>query len=494
MKINKISLLLLFLISILSINSIIGYQYNEKGDFSVDVETLKQTIINEEINNYKEFNIKIKNNLQYSQNFKLNINEKKGWDISIDNKQFSLDHNEEKNITVIMKTNSEFNYETNVISPDIIKISQQENYIGTFEFPLTISGENQNVSLKFSLDIEKREIDEIYTAEFSTQKVSPQSPLNFAIKADNIKEEQNVNINLEIAGENYKYQDTFSKENNYKIYSQDIPTSINPGTYYSKITITLEKTQNELDWVWKNEKNIEVVPYSNIIVNEDSKITFFKDTYTIVVKNTGNIPENYQIEKNMSLLKRYLLSTNLDSYTKSGNTLIFDIHLEKGETKTIKYTHNYIPLYLIIITIIVILIYIYIRKNSNPLDVETKIYEIKKVKHEGVKSMKIQIGFENIKEHEIENLRLIFRMPSYLNVKDNSFLLREPNHVLKGKNQYKLIWDFKRFEQNDSRIIGFSLVNNRGVLGDIKIPDLEIETKTKGKIKKYYQSFPIIKG
>lgn len=85
-------------------------------------------------------------------------------------------------------------------------------------------------------------------------------------------------------------------------------------------------------------------------------------------------------------------------------------------------------------------------------------------------------------------------MPSYLNVKENSFLLSEPNHVLRGQNQYKLIWNFKKFEKNDSRIIGFVLINKKGILGDLKLPDLEIEVKSKGKIRKYYNSFPIIKG
>ena len=142
----------------------------------------------------------------------------------------------------------------------------------------------------------------------------------------------------------------------------------------------------------------------------------------------------------------------------------------------------------------VILSYIIHRKTSNPLDVETELYEIKKDVHEGVKSMKIKIGFENIKESEIDVLKIIFRMPSYLQVKDESFLLTEPNHVLKGSSQFKLEWDFKRFERNDSRIIGFELVNKKGILGDIRLPDLEVEVKVNGKVKRYYTPFEIVRG
>ena len=137
---------------------------------------------------------------------------------------------------------------------------------------------------------------------------------------------------------------------------------------------------------------------------------------------------------------------------------------------------------------------IYVRKNSIPLDVEIKLYEIKRDQHEGVKSLKLRIGFENIKESEIETMKLIFKLPSYLNVEDGSFLLTEPNHVLKSKSQYKLTWDFKNFEKNDSRILGFAMVNNKGILGDIRLPDLEFDVKINGKLRKYYKSIPTIRG
>ena len=80
-----------------------------------------------------------------------------------------------------------------------------------------------------------------------------------------------------------------------------------------------------------------------------------------------------------------------------------------------------------------------------------------------------------------------------MNVKEGSFLLVEPNHVLKGRDLYKLVWDFKKFEKNDSRILGFTVVNQRGVLGDIVLPEIEFELKINGKTIKYYEELPIIR-
>ena len=85
-------------------------------------------------------------------------------------------------------------------------------------------------------------------------------------------------------------------------------------------------------------------------------------------------------------------------------------------------------------------------------------------------------------------------MPSYLSVKDDSFLLTPPKQVLKGKSHYKLIWDFKRFEKEDSRILGFQMVNSKGILGDVRLEDLEFEVKINGRVKRYYTSFPVIRG
>ena len=85
-------------------------------------------------------------------------------------------------------------------------------------------------------------------------------------------------------------------------------------------------------------------------------------------------------------------------------------------------------------------------------------------------------------------------MPTYLSVEEQSFLISSPNKVLKGHTEYKLVWEFKRFELNDSQIMGFTLINKKGILGDIKFSDLEIEVHNKGRIKKYYEKIPNVKG
>ena len=182
------------------------------------------------------------------------------------------------------------------------------------------------------------------------------------------------------------------------------------------------------------------------------------------------------------------------------NTLIengehtFSSTVAAGETETFEISFRYGIILLILIVIVIIWGIRTYQEYKNPIEVELKFEKIKKVKHEGIKSFKVKLGFENIRKEEIDTLRVTFRMPSYLHVKDESFSLTPPTKVLKGSSKYKLIWEFKRFEKGDARILGFDLTNSKGILGDIHFEDLEFEVIQKGKTSKYYTKIKTIQG
>lgn len=488
---NKINKLLIYILTIfLLLASVSAEIYNQNGDYSVEISTLKQTVYNDDIN--ADYAIKIKNNKVLMQKISVEIGSKSGWDITLSNNNFYLNPGEKKTIYLNMQANSNFDYGASVVSPDLLKISQNSNYEGSFDFPITISGTQEDISLNFRVDIQKEEkLNEIYSTQFSKDSVSPQKPLGYTITGQNIEEIQEVEINLEFAGYNFEKKDIFSKENNYKVYQQVIPSAIDPGVYDAKITLRLAK--EGVVWEWTDSQKVRVEPYSKLTASENSKKSFFIDTTEIGISNSGNIDEIYEKNVKMNFIKSMLFSTN-SNYIETDNGIMFSENIAKGENLLITYRFNYIPLYLLIFIVAIIVGYFYMRHSSNPLDVETDIYEVRKVEHEGIKSMKIRIGFENIKEETIDHLSVIFRMPKYLNIKENSFLLTEPNKVFKGKDQYKLTWEFKNFEANDSRIIGFALMNSKGVLGDIKLPGLEIKATINGKTRSYYKSFSSIKG
>ncbi len=468
--------------------------YNSDGDFSVFVESQEDTVLNQDINS--NFQFTVKNLKSYSQSFEIKAPNQKGWSVDISSRYFTLAPNQEKEVDILFASNSEFDYTPNVVSPNIIKITHQDEYIGFFEFPVTIKGVNENISLKYDLNIERPEtLTPVFEPKLSTDKLSPVLPLRYTLTGNNLINDQKIFVRLELGNEILsEFIDTFTPANNYKIYEKQITKDFEPGTYDVRVTVRILSDDGKSATEWFEVENLEIVDYKDVTGIETRSNSLFKDTHKITIVNNGNVKDEYVKNVEIGFFESMLFGTNNEDFFKTENGIKYVVDLERGETKEIIYSFNYIALYVLIFVILILVSYFYVRRTSNPLDIETKIYEIKKVEHEGVKSLKLRIGFENIKNKEINDLRIVFRMPSYLQVEEGSFLLVEPKHVLKGKDQFKLIWDFKNFEENDSRIVGFQLVNKKGVLGDIKIPDIEFDVKIDGKQRKYYASFPVIRG
>lgn len=485
--------ILVFILSVLFAFSIVNAAvYNEQGDFKVEISTQKQVIFNDDMNS--EFVFKVENLKDVSQDFKIILPNTKGWDISTQYEVFSLNSHETKEIKVVFVANSDFDYSTNLVAPDVIKISQKDDYKGYFEFPIKVSGEKQDVSMKFQIEIEKKEILPVsFSARFAKEALSPVSPLRYSVTSENIVVPEEVEITLEIGGQIMsRDKEVFTKENNYKIFEAKIPTSFAPGTYESRLVIRSLGQDGKSAKEWYETKQLEISPYEKIIVERKYENTFFGEKYSINLTNVGNVKSSFNEEVQTNLFTLIFLGSSQD-YSKTKDGIVFAVPLEKAQSKILSYSYNYMFVYLVFILIAIALGNLYVRKNSNPLKIDTRVYEVRKVEHEGIKSLRLKLDFENVKEENIEELKIIFKMPSYLNVKEGSFLLVEPNHVLKGKDQYKLVWDFKKFEKNDSRIIGFTVVNQKGVLGDIVLPGVEFEVKINGKLRKYYEELPVIR-
>lgn len=463
--------------------------YSNNADYTMEIDSIKKVTYNSE--DSITFSIKITSNIKNPQKIQISNTDVVGWEIKGSEEIFILEGFKSKTILLNIKSNNELNYKTDVESSSTIKISKKDNYIGTFEFPVEIKGENENISLKLEIESKRSDNKKNFIVEFPTSAISSSRPFNFAIKSENIDEEI-CDIRLEIDKNIANYNEKFTNRNNYKIFEYNIPSTIKPGIYPIRIVLRLKEMDSGMVLEWNYEKFIEIDKYEKIDYNVFLEKTIFQKTTTIELENKGNVISNFTYPINKTFGDFLLTSDN--EYFRQDNKIFFHKSLNPAEKTTITYSYNYFAIYILIIALISILVYIYIKKNSNPLYIQTKIYNISKVKHEGVKSLKIKIDFENFKAEKLDEIKVIFRMPRYLNIEEDSFLLTKPNHVLKGEAQYKLVWNFKKMELNETRILGFMLINSKGVLGDIKIPDLEIEIKHNGKIKRFFKGFPIIRG
>ncbi len=466
--------------------------YNSEGDFSVEIDKRTKDVINDNI--VATFEVEIENKADTEKEFSININDENGWDIIINPATFKLQGRESKTVSITFQANSDFDYSEDVVSPNEIVISQKSDYRGSFEFPVTVSGEDENVLLRLKVEIYP--IDSIpltYDVNIADGSLSPVKPLRFSVGVSNIYEEKTSDIQIKIGNEVIEtLSTTFTPDEKFKIFEVGVPNTFEPKSYDVSVIINQKKGEGNIE-TWYDEKTKTVVPYSNIDVTETQNNFLFGKETIYKIENNGNTKDTFEKSIPLSFFGSFFFSSSHGYERQDGNAL-FSEELNRGETITLETENNYLALFIIIFVIAILVIYSIVRKSMNPLDLQIKIYDVKRVKHEGLKELKLQVDFENIKEKEIEVLKLVFRLPTYLRVKEHSFLLTPPKHVLKGKNQYKLEWEFRRFETGDSRILGFTLVNNRGILGDIRLGDIELDVKINGKTRKYYKTFPIIRG
>lgn len=485
------SILIVLLFSIFSVNGIV---FNQNGDFTIELISPQETkISNQDITT--SYSFKIKNNLNQNQIINISPQNLFGFDILQNPGMLNLEPNQELDITLIYRANSEFDYQTDIQSSDVIKISLQGSYQGKFDFPILIQSQEDSVSFTLRTEIlPVEEIEDLFLVRIASNQLSPIQPLRYTISAEQIELERELEISVFLNDvEVDSFVKAFSPQSRYEIFEFEISPQLDPAEYNFKVSAKLKREDSSyIEWV--DIQNLNIVNYNpEFQIKEDVSIGLFSNKISLEITNNGNTKDTFTREVEVSTLKQFFFSANVD-YIIEDSTAKLELNIDKGETKTLEYKFNYVSFVIILLTLIVIVIYLVLRKLSNPLAIETKLYDIKKSKHEGVKSLKVQVGFENIKAEEIEDLKVIFRMPTYLTVKDNSFLLTAPKQVLKGATQYKMVWEFKRFEKEDARILGFTMVNSKGILGDVRLEDLEMEVKINGKVKKYYKSFPIIKG
>jgi len=439
-------------------------------------------------------NFTITNNLNQRQLIKITPSKVSGWAVSMSENEFYLNSHQKKTIFYKFLPTYNFDYVNNVVSNNIIVLKKENSlYLGNYYFPFKITGRNnETVYLSYTVTVDKKKKPEIdFNAIFQNKQITPLNKDRVTIIAKNIGGFVQTNIEYKIGNFSKNYQLNFTKTHYINIIEPIIPKFL-PGKYKASIKITLPKKNNSFE-TW-NFNNIEyILPLKKLIEKKEEVNNFLTKKIIYNITNNGNIEDSFTATLPLNILDRFIYKVSNSKYTIKDDKLIIDNNLKVNENKIISVKYNYWIIYLILLTIIVIVITYLIKLNENPLILDTKIYNITKVKEEGIKSLKIKIDFKNEKESEIDKIKIIFRMPIYLNIKNNSFTI-EPKQVLKSNEEYKLIWEFKRFEKDDNRILAFTLINSKGILGNIILPNLEVEITNKSKTRKYYKTFPIIKN
>lgn len=492
----------LFLILVSSISLVYSIDQYSQETFTFTSLNELNTIIS---TSQKEvtFSFQIENSLNSPQSFKFNISGDDKWETSLLNEEVTLQPNQKKDILFTVSTLEELGYKRIVDSQGLSKYELDDEYFGEFDFSVFINStqSDDDLEIVYSLDVySPTNLPIEFDLSPSSLFVNPEFPISVRVTAQNLDSDLGVDTIISATllsnnGDETKLNSknlTFKAEKNIIDVQFEIPQNVIPGMYDASIIVRVDKGEGRVQ-SWELNELVEVIKYEKLDATLSSKVNFWAYQDSIKVTNLGNTEQIYEYSDSLSWYERIFLSTSMDkTVTQSGH--IFSEEIQPGETKTLIISYQYGVLFLFIILIIIIVVIKVYLTSQNPLEVELEFNNMKRVKHEGVKSFKVKLGFENIRREEIDTLRIVFRMPSYLHVKDESFSLTPPTKVLKGSSKYKLIWEFKRFEKGDARILGFELMNSKGILGDIHFEDLEFEVISKSKSKKFYTKIKTIKG
>lgn len=499
---KQIKLLLLSLCVMLALSQ--GFSQEEYSQSTLVFSSLDElnTIIS---TSQKEvtFSFEIKNTQLTSQTFNINVSGDEKWDIIIPNKEIILGSKKSKKVSFTVSTLEELGYKRIVDSQGLSKYELDDEYFGEFDFSVLINSTSSEDDLEivYSLDVySPTNLPIEFDLSPSSLVVNPQFPISVRVTADNLDSDLGVNAQISttlISNDGGEFElelkeVLFESEKNVIDVQFKIPQNISPDFYDAMIVVKIDKGNGKTQ-SWELNEVVEVTNYKklNAKISSDLNLWAYKDIIEVI--NLGNNNDVYEFTDSLTWYERIFLSTSMNiSITDSGH--VFSSEIKPGETKTLMISYQYGVLILLILLILIIVTIKTYLTAKNPLDVELEFNSIKRVKHEGVKSFKVKLGFENIRRDEIDTLRVVFRMPSYLHVKDESFSLTPPTKVLKGSSKYKLIWEFKRFEKGDARILGFELMNSKGILGDIHFEDLEFEVISKSKSQKFYTKIKTIKG
>lgn len=498
---SKITILLTSMLLIILISTNVSFSTQEyvqdtynfitQEDINTVVSTNSQRVT---------FEFELENTLNYPQRFNVSVNPESEWIVELNSEEIVLDAREKKVVEFGVIVPNNLGYNRIVDSQGLSKFVLDDEYFGIFNFPIFINPQNSDDTLEVVYRLEvyaPTRIPVDFTLEPSSLLVSPQFPLTLRIVGDNLDEEAQESVEVEVTAkigdvELGSQTQLFSYQRNTVDTTFSIPPQIEPGVYNSVISVRLNRDESRSQ-SWELEEEVRVDEFENLDVTSQEKYSIWSYDTIITISNNGNIESKYQYREPFSWYERLFLASNVD-YDIIDSQHVFTQSIEPGDEERIVVSLRYgIILVVLILVVIIYGIRTYLH-YKNPLDVEVLFENIKKVKHEGIKSFKVKIGFENIRKEEIDTLKVIFKMPAYLHVRDESFSTTPPTKVLKGSKTYKLMWEFKRFEKGDARILGFELVNSKGILGDIYFEDMEIEVISKGKKSVYKTPLEIIRG
>ncbi len=285
---------------------------------------------------------------------------------------------------------------------------------------------------------------------------------------------------------NYEYNFTL---NSLEERSEEIIFNFDPlqAPITDSLTVELIGVNESINSI---KTPFRIVPYSNLIINEEFKSFFFKTTNYVKIKNDGNIvnKETYKVPKSfLASIFTYSPSDSRYEIINGKRYLVFDLNIGPDKEASLQYTTNYrIIIYITLLVLILIGVYYYLR---SPITTSKEAFT-DEIGKDGVSEIKIRLLIKNRSSKPIENVKILEMIPSLVDLVKESYVgTLEPNKIIKNEKKGTLIrWDINYLDPFEERIITYKVKSKLNIIGGITLPATKVKFEVKPGIERSVSS------
>jgi len=251
------------------------------------------------------------------------------------------------------------------------------------------------------------------------------------------------------------------------------------------LTVTFTVDGQELSPAIK--EGFEIVSYSDVQQTTGGvKKGFLSTTEEITFLNKGNVMAQQSYEKQTNFLRKIFTRSDPRAFQASreeGSFLTWSFALQPGESKTIKVTESYLPLFVIIALLGVVALGWYVTRSPVVIRKEATIVGLSEG---GISDVKVVLHVKNRTSKTFKDVKITDKIPHIARVgKDFQVGTLKPKKIFTSpKHGTVLRWEIDRMEKFEERIISYTLRSKLSILGGFRLPQAVMKFKdSKGKEK-----------
>lgn len=286
-------------------------------------------------------------------------------------------------------------------------------------------------------------------------------PIDFKNKGNVFIENAEVYVTSEVFSASKVL--TFSPGKDFtENFNVELKPDTKPGVY--TLSVRIYKDQ-ELKGVYTSDFKVA----SNPDIKESKNVVsgFLRKKITITNENLGNAAIKRRVEYKVSGISRFF--TKADPITNYENGMyVWEFNVRPGTKETINILIDYRTPFMVLFALaLFILLAYYIL--SRGVSIKKRVFKISHDVEEGMTELKIMLHIKNKAGKPVKEIKVIDLIPDHLML-TKEFGTLKPDHIQKGSNNIRLIWNVSSLEIGEERIFSYKVKSKIDIVGSLVLP------------------------